>query len=272
MGLLVPYHRQAAQERNYSGRPSATWGTLLTAHATPHTLGTKVEVFAATRDETNFIRLTFQESGAGATVTDMLASLYVGAAGSEVPLISNMLCGWTVPTGTNGSGIIYEFPIRIPRGTRLSMAIQALITVDEVYARVDLFAGANLQWVGAGVETLGALTATSRGTQVAQGGAGEGTFTAIGTSGRLYRYVQPMVCGNQDVGNNTSTTALDIGVGGVAIAGLTDFVFSGNSSELFQNAQAGRFVEVASGTALQARLESGASSTENWSTCIYGVY
>jgi len=49
MALLVPAARRGARQLNYSGRPADTWGTVVTASATPHALtGTETQIIAAT--------------------------------------------------------------------------------------------------------------------------------------------------------------------------------------------------------------------------------
>ena len=268
MSLLIPAPRFRAQERNYSGRPSLTWGANPIAHATPHTLGTKVEIIAATLYETTWIGVTIYGTTLAATDTAALVNIYTGAAGSEVILIPNLLAGWA-PIVQQGARR-YEFPLRIPRGTRLSCDMQALITVDTCSVRVEL---ADVDgWCGAGVECLGADTAASKGAAVTPGGAAEGTFTAIGTSGRLYRYVFATLAGNSDTTLGNGVQGLDIGTGGALIAGLENFPVATNSLEYEVPTDEGRYVDVASGTALQARLQSDTTDTEAKTVCIWGVY
>jgi len=129
-------------------------------------------------------------------------------------------------------------------------------------------------WAGAGVETLGALTATSRGTQVTPGGASEGTFTTIASSTRDYRYVLGRSIGSVDTTQNVSVQTLDIGTGSALIPGLENFYGTFTSGEICVPApeDLGRWVQVPSGTALQARLQSHTTDTEAKSVCIYGVY
>lgn len=271
MGLLVPAPRAWSHQRNYSGRPTTTWGTLLTGGAS-NTLGSKAELIASTEDETNMVRISFMESFVSATVTDQLCNIYVGAGGSEVPIIPNLLCGWASTSGQGSGPIVYEFPLRIARGTRISADMQGLIASDTVYIRIDLYGESNLQWVGTGVETLGALTATSRGTQVTPGAASEGSWTSIGTSTRLWQYVHPMLIGNTDTTLTGTMYGLDVGTGSALIDGLENFTFHGSGSEFFMAGQSGRYVSVPSGTALQARIQSHSGDVEAKSVCLYGVY
>jgi len=271
MGLLIPAPRFGAQEFSYSGRPTTTWGTTLTAHATPHTEpASKTTIIAATVEEYDLITVEVSETSTSATLTDGLVNIYLGAAASEVILLPNLLAGWAQTINSTGPGYTYTFPVRIPRGSRISGTFRALITVDTVVVRVALFKTG--QWAGSGVESCGALTATSRGTQITPGGAAEGTFTALATTANLWRYVLAMQIGNTDVTANVGVMGLDLGVGSALIAGLENFYCTNTSGEIFVPHHDGRYVDVASGTALQARLQSSTTDVEDKSVIAYGVY
>lgn len=276
MPLLVPFPRTLTQEGNYSGRPTTTWGTTLTASATPHALGSKSVIVASTTYDARMVVIRFHGTSTSATVTDALANLYIGGAGVEQVLIANMLCGWAQIISSTGPGIGYAFPIRIPRGSRLTMDLRALIASEQVYAMVSLIGG-DADWglpVGVGVETLGADTSLSRGTQVTPGTTAEGAWTSIGTTTRRWRYVVGMQVGNADVTQNVSVMALDIGTGSALIPALENFTFTNTSGEIVvpDNMDPGRWCQIESGTALQARLQGHTSDTENHSVVLYGVY
>lgn len=268
MALLIPAPRTRPQEQNYSGRPLVTWGANPVASATPHALGSKVELIAATTHRATWIAVSIYGTTLSATNTNALVNIYTGAASSEQILIPNLLAGWA-PIVQQGARR-YEFPLYIPRGTRLSCDMRALIASDTCSVMVEL---ADLdQWAGSGVECLGADTANSRGTSVTPGGASEGTFTAIGTSGRTYRHVFATCAGNNDTTLSNGIQGIDIGTGGALIAGLENFPIAMNSLEYEIQFSEGRYVEVASGTALQARMQSDTTDTEVKFVCIYGVY
>ena len=275
MALLVPAPRAIPREANFSGRPADTMGTTLTASATPHALPTSpTEIIASTAAHTDLIEVTIQNIFGAATNTDALVNVYVGTAGSEVVLLPNLLGGWSV-TLTGSAGIRrYRFPLRIPRGSRISADLRALIADETAQVMVALYAVEGMGWSGAGVETLGADTSASRGTDVTPGTTSDGTLTSIGTTSRTYRYVLPAVMGNADTTLTSGAHACDIGTASAAIAGLEEFLFFGSGAEWQEspdNGQ-GRFVDVASGTALYARLQSGGAEAEAKSVCIYGVY
>src|SRR3990167_10951507 len=122
MSLTFPASRAQARQRNFSGVPSDVWGTGITASATPHALtGTPTEIIAATTYGAEWIRITFSNTTTAATNTDGLVNLYIGGAGSEVLFMDSLLAGWS-SSMLVGDGDVrtFWFPVRIPRGTRLS--------------------------------------------------------------------------------------------------------------------------------------------------------
>ena len=98
MALLVPYHRQQSQERNFSGRPTTTWGTVLTASATPHALpASPTEIIASTAYDACRVVVQIDGPWGSNTNTDALLNIYLGAASGEVLFIPNLLAGWALP-------------------------------------------------------------------------------------------------------------------------------------------------------------------------------
>ena len=275
MALFVPAPRAGPREANFSGRPATTFGTTLTASATPHALpASPTEVVASTAADAELVEVTLHGMSTVGAETDGLVNVYVGAGGSEVVLLPNLLAGWTLIFTGAGTQRSYRFPVRIPRGTRLSADLRAEIASDTVQIMVTLYHLGGMHWSGAGVEVLGANTAASRGTDVTPGTTSEGTLTSIGTSGRAYRYVLPAVMGNADETLTASVLSCDIGTASAPIAGLEEFMCFASTAEWqgsVDNGQ-GRFVDIASGTALYARLQSSAADAEAKSVCIYGVY
>jgi hypothetical protein len=274
MSLFAPFSRAVQSSRSWSGRLSDTTGTLVTASGSIHTLGTNTELIASTAHDSHTIRIIVHATAAGNTQTDQLLNIYVGSGDGQV-LIPNLLTGWTTTFATSSTPgpRVYEFPLRIPQGSRLSAKLQALIASDTVRVMVELEGGGSPpRWVGQGVECIGASAAASQGTSVTPGGASEGTFTDIGTTAREWHYLQPMAQGGlTDTVLATVAWAADIGVGGVAISGLEEFIFHSEAGESTRNTSRGRYCTIPAGTALQLRSQtSGTVDTHDW--CIYGVY
>ena len=276
MALAIPSTRNIARERNFSGVPSSTWGQGITASATPHALtGTPTQIIAATTYEAEWIRIICQETSTSATNTDSLVNLYIGGAGSEVLFIDSLQAGWSGGPGTATSTPPrgYWFPVRIPRGTRISGELRALIASDTIELLVELGVSNGAHWVGSGVETLGEDTAASEGTDITPGTSAEGSYVTIGTTGRRYRYIIPGIMGNNDTTMTIETVAWDLGVGSAAYQGLNDFLTVDSTSENQTNwTDVGFWCDIPSGTALQLRgAASGAPSGLQTAT-LYGVY
>ena len=275
MALLVPATRRGTIQRNYPGRPADTWGTVVTASSTPHALtGTPTQLIAATTYEAEWIRLTFSNTTTAATNTDGLVNLYIGAAGSEVLFMDSLLAGWS-SSMLVGDGDVrtFWFPVRIPRGTRLSAEFRALIASDTVQIMLELGVAHGEHWVGSGVETLGEDTAASEGTDVTPGTTSEGTFTAIGTSGRRYRYITLNSMGNNDTTLLAGTNAWDIGVGGAVYQGMENFLTRDHGGESNGTHDSyGFWCDIPSGTALQLRAQASGSSSGLQTPALYGCY
>jgi len=278
VSLVIPASRAQARQRNFTGVPADTWGTTVTASATPHALtGTETEIIASTTYEAEWIRITVANTSGAATNTDCLLNVYFGAAGSEVLIIDSLLAGWSPGIGAGVSATAlprsYWFPLRVPRATRISCELRALIASETVEVLVELGVSNGAHWVGSGVETLGEDTAQSEGTDVTPGSAAEGTFTAIGTTGRRYRYIIPGIMGNNDTTMIANTVAWDIGVGSAGYQGMDDFTTTDNATEYQANwIVMGFWCDIPSGTALQLRGAAMQAPSGLQTACLYGVY
>ncbi len=271
MGLLLPFARAGGQyQANFSGRPTAAYGSNVTSGATAHTLGTKVELFAATDFETAWIEIILHTNFLAATNTNSLMNIYVGASTAEQLLIPNLLSGYAGDSLTSDYGVHYAFPLKIPAGSRITADCQSVRVSTVERIQMALFGDNGGAWTGTRVECLGAATGTSQGTAVTAGTTAEGTLTSIGTSTYEYGYVYPGMGGNGSTTVNKDNFELDIGLSGAAIPGLVDFMFTSSTSERINSKSVGRFCHIPAGTALYARLQ-GANATAQ-DVCIYGVF
>lgn len=274
MALLIPSSRGQAKTVNYSGRPTTTWGTGLTGSGTPHALpSSPTEIIASTTYETEWIRIVIYDMFTASTNTDALVNIYIGAASSEVLFIDSLMAGWTATVAAVEAKRVYWFPLRIPSGTRISASLRNLIASDSCRVKVDLGVSNGGHWVGSGVETLGADTAASEGTDVTPGGASEGTFTSIGTTTRRWRYLVPGVMGNNDTSLILGDTAWDIGVSSALYQGMENYVVHDSSAESQSNeSEMGWWCDIPSGTALQARGQSHTTPSGLQTVVLHGVY
>lgn len=271
MGLLIPYPKTARpQQRNFSGRPTTTWGTTLTSNASANTEGTTAELVASTTYDSNLMVLTFHGMHVSATVTDALVNVKIGAS-FEYTIVPNLIVGFCA-TDTAAGPRRYLIPVSIPRGTRVGASVRALIGGDVVYCQIELVNTGD-GWSGAAVECLGANTAASRGTSITPGTTSDGSWTSIGTSTRPYKAVLLAMGGNADTTQTATLLAGDIGTGSALLAGLENFAWTMSATE-WVNPHDEKFrpCQIPSGTALQARVQGHTTDAESKTVCIYGVY
>lgn len=274
----VPKTRSVRTQSNRSGRLNvSSGGTVVTSAGSANALGTKVDLINTTNFETDWVEILFYNNFAAATVTDSLVNIYVGGSGSEQLLIPNLGAGW-VHTGWTGAGIVvkrYGFPLRIPSGSVIRADHQSVRISTGVTCIINLFGdGHNDHWCGTKVEAVGAVTASSRGTNILPGTTSDGTFTNLGTTVNEFGFIQPMLCGHSDTTLTDAGWTLDLGVNGVALTGLDEFIFVGDTSERIGNFSMGRYFTLPAGADLEARLQSdtGGGAAENKSVIAYGVY
>jgi hypothetical protein len=222
--------------------------------------------------DTGWIEFEFHNVSTSATLTDALINIYIGAAGSEVLLIDSLQVGWSSVAAATGLPIRYWFPLFLPEGTRLSAKLRALIAGTET-VQVNWRYGPPVagMWSGVGVETLGEVTASSRGTAVTPATAAP-SWVTMGTSSRPYRYILMGVQGNND------TTAVDawfnwqVGTGSAAYPGLTGWLTRIDSAEAVENDCRGQWCNIPESTALQLRAWASAAPSGLVYATLHGVY
>lgn len=275
MALLVPSARAMSGGQNYtsSARPSDTIGTVIAASATPHSLGTITQLVASTSYEAEWIRIFVGNTALSATVTDQLVNIYIGAASSEVLFIDSLMAGWSAPLAS-GSYTIYWFPVRIPRGTRISAANRALIASDTCHVLFEYgVMNGGQGWVGSGIETLGEVTGSSKGTAVTPGAGSEGSWATIGTSAYRYRYLVPGVMSSNDTTMVAETCRWDVGSGSAVYQNMADFwVYDSSTENQTPWLARGWSCDIPASTSLQLRSRSSTTSSGAQTGTLYGVY
>ena len=255
-----------------TGRPPslATFGTQVLAGALSHTLtATFIELIASTSFAANRIRITIHTTSAGATNTNALLNLYTGAALSEAAWISGLMAGWAGKA--NEMVRVYDFPISLASGTRISAKSQALVALQSLYVFIELWEEG--ESFGTAVESLGVDTTNSRGTSVTPGTTSEGTATSIGTNSNAWNYVIVQVQGNADTTLSDGTQAMDICVGDTPLSNCSDFYQANNATiEADTIFTPGRNCSIAASQALQLRGQSAGSDVEAKYYALYGIY
>jgi hypothetical protein len=268
---LTRQFQQAIWQTNLPATPATTWGTQLTAHATPHDKGAYATLMTATYDVYGFWLGIAATSSSGAQ-TDMLLDVALGASQENV-IIPEFLCGWR---GSVAAGPpMHYFPIFIPRGTLVSGRIQALITIDT--AQVLMFANGGASALPgplfSGCDAYGTSTAASQGTSHTPGNSGaESTAADIGTTAaKHYGAVMLGVGGTlADVTSGDLSYHWELQIGAVTVA---EWVTRTTSAEV----TLGPFplcpfhVSIPAGTQLQVRAECS-STAEAQDVAFYCFY
>jgi hypothetical protein len=275
MSILIPTPDNDLFQTNWSGRPSATMGTLVAAGGTAHTLGSSfTQLIASTSFDTEWVEIICHGVQTAATDSRALLNIYVGGAGSEQILIPNLLANGGTIAATACQPKVYRFPLRIPKGSRISAKSQALILSDNVYVIINLYGGSQLDsWVGSGVEAIGVSTAASAGTAITPGTTADGTFTSLGTTTNELRYIWIQHGGPNaaDTTQNAGATSIELGSGSTLIPGLDLFLASLETNESSNILCFGRWRVIPAGTALQARLRFSGTAEAQY-VAVYGCY
>lgn len=279
--LMVQRSRSLQYQANFSGRMTSSSGTTVTSDSVANQFpSTYTELISSTNFESRWVRVAFHENYTTAVNSSSLVSIYVGAASSEQILIPYLGAGFAGTAATFAVPMYfskaYEFPLRIPAGTRISARHQSVRTSQGVNVLFDMWGGdEGLHWTGTKVEAVGYNTADSGGTQVTPGTSSEGTFTSIGTNTYEWGAILPVVIGGIDTSldNHQLFTDVSLDGGSTAAPGLGQWCASTSSSEYvnFQESRS-RFCLVPASSSLYLRSQASTSATEASDHIIYGVY
>lgn len=235
--------------------PATTDGISVTPSATAHTKGSWTELVASTSSAVDFVILGFR----GPTVS-YLVDIGTGGAGSETVLISNLLVLCRDFVHVNQ----IPLPVEIPTGTRVAARCQARLA-SQAAIKVGLTMLHGGSAVGTAVQSYGANTADSGGTQVDSGGAAntKGSWSELTASTTATTKALMVAVAKPDFHTNQGSTPLwrvDIGTGAAASESvlIPDLFFSADTTlDMPMCPYVGPLpVEVASGTRLAARAQS----------------
>lgn len=187
--LVFPNNYNAGWTNNFVATPSTSTFTTVTASATPHTKGAYSTLIASTPHDSYGFWIAVYANQTAATDTSVLVDIALGAAASEVDIISNYLAAARPSTIANGGPYWVRIPLFIPAGARVSARIQALIVSETLAVGISTISGRS-QVNGpifTACDTYGANTADSGGTSHTPGNTGaESTDATIGTATRDY--------------------------------------------------------------------------------------
>lgn len=234
--LWIPQKGDLRVEHNLTGTGAGVPGDAVTTHATESTKGTIVELIASTSFDAYWVRIMAFNYGVAGTASAGALDILIGAATEEV-LIADLLmgnCGEGSSSG-NGDGKVWDFPLHVPSGSRLSARAAGERVTTVVQVVVFLYGGDGSPpfRVGSKVTTYGMGTVPFGTTIVAGESGNDGAFTQITASTAVDHFaVFPSYQVQSDTSVQQNWHTLGIGVGAATedeIAG--DYLYHSNSSE-----------------------------------------
>lgn len=124
-----------------------------------------VEVIASTSGHVDWVAIWLSNTAVSAANTSSLVDIGIGAAASETVIVSGLPAGYhsnkTTAYPVPGCCMI---PVTIPKGTRIAVRMQSAVTLKTAIVHMETyFQGLRC---GSVVDTIGADTASSRGTNM----------------------------------------------------------------------------------------------------------
>lgn len=182
--LFVPAGANSfgAVESNFNARPNTAQGTLVTP--TVGSKGSWAEAIAALANDTFGLLICINTNSTSGASRNSIVDIGIGASGSEVVLVPDLIGGNATGYATGGNGLWYFFPVAIPAGTRVAVRAQSTVTTAfRVFIQgFQKPANPAMMKNAAFVEAIG-MTAPN-GTAVTCGTSSEGAWTLLGTTSR----------------------------------------------------------------------------------------
>lgn len=192
--VIQPWFRRAQFEFVASNSANVTYGT------TAHAKGAWSQIHSSTPSRSNLIIVSAVSNLSASALVDV----GVGAAGSEVAVVSNLLFG-----GSTNFGFL--LPVAIPSGSRVSLRIQGTST-SPTAASMGIYlmrSDSDYALTPTTLETIGVDATTSNGT--AMSGA-SGTWVQL-TASTASDYQTVVMFANAAGGSGTVTPTFTLGAG-----------------------------------------------------------
>lgn len=201
--------------------------TTITAHVTAHTKGAWTELIASTSDHTDWLGIGISaQMVLGATDTRGLLDIAIGASTAEVAIITE------IPVGFVGNGMQIMLPIHIPKGSRVSARLQALISADTVGIVVSTFSTGMPKRSPSKLVTLNADTAASTSTTMM---TTSNTWTEVtAATTQPFQGLVAVMCGGASSAwaqDNTEVLSVGAGASGAEVLGARSAAVSWTNSE-----------------------------------------
>jgi hypothetical protein len=204
--------------------------TTVTADAVAHTKGAWTELIASTDAASRWLFVDVVSASNG-TNTGMLLDIGTGASGSETVRIANIGAGHkgSVVAQSVINSFSMLFPLNVASGTRIAARIQAITASRTATVAVSVLTDDGLHAIPTTLDTIGADTAASRGTNAPT----SNTYAQVTAStSQAYQALVPTFTGaTGTMANETSTFTIGTGASGSEQT-LTEFTVSETNNEL----------------------------------------
>lgn len=182
--LWVPQKGRLRYETNAGAVGTGNPGTAVTTGASVSTKGTPSQLIASTAFDTYWMRVVAHNySLSSGAASQGSLDILIGSS-TESVLIANLLMGYSGGSGPNRGPKVWDFPIYIPAGSRLSAQAAGNRTSTAMRVVVNLYGGYGYPpfRVGTKVTTYGMSTVPD-GTSIIPGASGAvGSFSQITSS------------------------------------------------------------------------------------------
>ena len=204
----------------------------VTADTSAHTKGAWAELIASAASDSSVLFLQITGISATTVNTASLLDVGIGAAGFETVIVANVGAG-------GASAASYMLPVKIPKRTRVSARLQSLVTGGKTGSVSAVLCTTVLPWSPSTLDTYGATTATSSGTNMPT----SNTYVELtAATTRAYQgvVVSPTLNGGA-VAAETVTYTVGVGAVGVEsthgatriVEGSTEFILQLNGAPTY---------------------------------------
>jgi len=266
---------------NITGTPGAAIPGTGVPSGSANGDGANANVISALAADVCYVVLAISDIVTAAEDNSALMDILIDRAGgtSYSSLIDDLVCGF----GGGGSGgtanpvHIYHFPLWIPAGASIGARCRKTgATATTARLAMWLYGrprNPDAWWCGQGVESVGVVAATSKGTAHTPGNSGAfSSFATIGTTTRRFGSVQLGMQSGQSV-QNALSYHWQLGLGGAQIPGTPTVHESESTGEAMSRHGPSTpiWCDIPGGSTLQTRATcSGTAQAHN--VAAYGVY
>lgn len=139
----------------------------VTANASAHTKGAWAQLISSTTAQTDWLLIAPNVSAANGVDTSFLLDIGTGGSGSEVVRIANIAAGYRQGNTSVGRQCApFLFPLRVPASTRIAARAQSAVGGLSGTVQIATMTGAARSAMPTTLDTIGADTAASRGTNL----------------------------------------------------------------------------------------------------------